>query len=84
VSGAASRTQFGRLLVLRRDAVRVVCPVDEVHGVVRFRRDTLRDLPATLAKAATRYSVKLLPWNGRSVGLLDDQLLFYTVKRSIT
>jgi chemotaxis-related protein WspD len=82
-NGAANRTQFARLLVLRRDAVRVVCPVDEVHGVVRFGRAALRDVPATLAKAGTRYSTKLLPWNGHSVGLLDDQLLFYTVKRSI-
>jgi chemotaxis-related protein WspD len=80
---AASRTQFARLLVLRRDAARIACPVDEVHGVVRFGRSALRELPATLARAGTRYSTKLLAWNGRSVGVLDDQLLFYSLKRSI-
>ena len=74
---------FSRRLVLRRDAIRVVCPVDEVFGICRFRRQTLKDVPATLAKASRRYSTKLLPWNGRSVGVLDDQLLFYAVKRTV-
>jgi chemotaxis-related protein WspD len=79
-----SRNSAGsRCLVLRRDAVRVVCPVNEVFGIHRFRTQILRDVPATLAKAAGRFSTKLLPWNDRSVGVLDDQLLFYTVKRSV-
>jgi chemotaxis-related protein WspD len=74
---------FSRRLVLRRDAIRVVCPVDEVFGICRFRPGALRDVPATLGRSSRRYSTKLLPWNGHSVGVLDDQLLFYSVKRSI-
>jgi chemotaxis-related protein WspD len=74
---------FRRLLVIRRDAVRVVCPVDEVHGIHRFHPRQLLDLPTTVAKAAVTYSTALLPWEGRSVGTLDDQLLFYTLKRSL-
>ena len=82
-TGTASRTEFARVLVLHQGGVRIACPVDEVRGVQRFQEGTLRDVPATLAKATTRYSTKLLPWNGYSVGVLDDQLLFYSVKRSI-
>ena len=72
-----------RMLVLRRGAVHVVCPVDEVGGVIRFDPRTLTPLPGTLARAATRYSTHLLSWNDRDVGMLDDQLLLYTVGRSI-
>ena len=72
-----------RLLVLRRETLRVVCPVNEVSGICHFRPEVLREIPATLARASGRYSTKLLPWNGRSVGVLDDQLLFYTVKRNV-
>jgi chemotaxis-related protein WspD len=79
-NGAATPTLYARLLVLCRDALRVVCPVDEVHGVYRFRPGTLKDIPATLAKAGAGYSRKLLPWNGHSVAVLDDQLLFYALK----
>jgi chemotaxis-related protein WspD len=76
-------TAYQRLLVIRRDTVRVVCPVDEVHGIHRFHPRELKEVPATVAKAAIAYSTAVLPWRGHSVGTLDDQLLFYTLKRSL-
>jgi chemotaxis-related protein WspD len=76
-------TAYRRLLVLRREAVRVVCPVDEVHGIHRFQPRELKEVPTTVAKATATYSTALLEWQGHSVGTLDDQLLFYTLKRSL-
>jgi chemotaxis-related protein WspD len=84
--GAASpgrNTAYQRLLVLRREAVRVVCPVDEVHGIHRFHPRDLKALPTTVARATVAYSTGLLAWHGHSVGALDDQLLFYTLRRSL-
>ena len=83
ITQPASRTVYRRLLLIRREEVRVVCPVDEVHGVHRFPPGALKDVPDTLAKAATRYSKSLLPWKDHSVALLDEHLLFYTLKRSL-
>lgn len=77
------RTTHRRLLVIRREDVRVVCPVDEVHGIHRFHPRELKDVPTTVAKATVTYSTALLSWQGHSVGTLDDQLLFYTLKRSL-
>jgi chemotaxis-related protein WspD len=74
---------YPRLLVVRREAVRVVCPVDEVHGIHRFHPRELKELPTTVAKATVTYSTALLAWRGHSVGTLDDQLLFYTLRRSL-
>ena len=70
-----------RLLVIRRDDMRAVCPVDEVSGIHHIDPGELKDPPSTVARA-TAYSRKVLTWQQRSVGLLDDQLLFYTLKRS--
>ena len=78
-----SDTAYKRLLVLRREAVRFVCPVDEVHGIHRFQPRELKGLPTTVAKATVTYSTALLAWRGHSVGTLDDQLLFYTLRRSL-
>jgi chemotaxis-related protein WspD len=80
---SARGTAYPRWLVLRRDDVRAVCPVDEVHGVHRLHPKALKEVPATLAKASTRYSTNLLAWNGHSIGVIDDQLLFYTLRRSV-
>jgi chemotaxis-related protein WspD len=71
-----------RMLVLRRDDVRVVCAVDEVHGIHTFRAKKLQEVPVTVAKGTTNARA-ILMWRDRSVGILDDQLLFQTFHRSL-
>jgi chemotaxis-related protein WspD len=74
---------YRRLLVIGREDVRVVCPVDEVHGVHHAHSRELKEVPATVAKATVTYSTALLSWRDRSVGILDDQLVFYSLKRGL-
>lgn len=71
-----------RILVIQREDVRAVCPVDEVHGIHHYHPQHLQDVPATVAKSASTFSRKVLPWRGHSVGLLNEQLLFIALKRS--
>ncbi len=73
----------GRYMVMAREGNRLVCPVDELHGVARFYQRQHMPVPATLAKATATYTVALLPWQHKTLGLLDDQLLFYTINRSL-
>lgn len=77
------RTVSRRLLVLRRDGSRAVCPADEVHGIERFGARELATVPATVAKAAATYTQAVLSWRGNAVGLLDDELLFHTINRCL-
>ena len=72
-----------RLLVLRGPGGRLAFPVDEAHGAERFDESSLQPVPATVAKAAARYSRAVLPWNEQAVGLLDDELLFHSLNRSL-
>jgi chemotaxis-related protein WspD len=82
VPQATGHVAHERMLVLRRDDVRVVCAVDEVHGIHTFRAKKLQDVPATVAKGTTNAKAVLM-WRERSVGILDDQLLFQTFHRSL-
>jgi chemotaxis-related protein WspD len=77
------RTAHQRLLVIRHEQVRAVCPVDEVHGIHRFHPRELKEVPATIARATATYSKALLSWHEHSVGLLDAELLFHSLKRSV-
>ena len=83
VNRETRRAAYRRLLVIRRDEVRSACPVDEVHGVHRVRSRELKEVPTTVAKSTATYSKAMLSWEGRSVGLLDDQLLCYALQRSL-
>ena len=78
-----SRAARRRLLVLRRDAIRAVCPADEVHGIHRVRASEVQEVPATVGKSSGRHSKAIISWAGRSVGLIDDQVMFNAVQRSM-
>jgi chemotaxis-related protein WspD len=77
------RAAVPRLLVARGTAGVVVFPVDEVHGMERFRARDLKEVPATVAQAQATYTQALIPLGDSTVGLLDEQLLFYTVERAL-
>ncbi|MCO6417948.1 chemotaxis protein CheW [Siccirubricoccus sp. KC 17139] len=72
-----------RMLVIGRDSGRFVFPAEEVHGIQRVPADSLRPAPATVARAASSYTRHVLPWQGRSVGHLDAELLLDGLNRSI-
>jgi chemotaxis-related protein WspD len=76
------RTVYARLLVANRAGNRLAFPVDEVHSVTRYHPRELKPLPATLANAAAPFTLGLLPWGERTVGCLDDELLFYKLDQS--
>jgi chemotaxis-related protein WspD len=65
-----------RLLVTRRDADRWVFRVDAVEKVVRVARDGIGPPPATVGRSAAHLSRGVFAWEGRTVGLLDDERMF--------
>jgi chemotaxis-related protein WspD len=82
--GSADHTALRkRLLVIRRKDLRAACPVDYVHGVHRYPPTALGPVPATVAKAGTRYSRALLGWRDQTVGVLDEEVLFSALKRGM-
>jgi chemotaxis-related protein WspD len=81
---SAGRRAEQRLLVCNRHGDRLVFLVDEVHGVHRYSPQAQREVPATLAKAEARYTSGILPWKvNRSIGRLDDELVFYALSKGL-
>jgi chemotaxis-related protein WspD len=78
-----ARTQRRRLLVFQRARLRLVSHVDEVHGVHDVAPGDLTAVPDTIATPMAAYSRTLVSWHGRSVGLLDADLLFDAVRKSL-
>lgn len=72
-----------RLAVVSREGDRFVFPAEEIAELCRFDDADLGPVPATLAHAQAAYTRGILTWRGRPVGILDDQLLFYTLNRSL-
>ena len=79
----SARTAYHRLLVAKWDSYRFVFPADEVRGILRFQTTELQEPPATLTKSRLSYTQGILCWQGRTVGLLDAELLFSSLNRSL-
>lgn len=80
---AHPRATDNRLLVMQRDGQLAVCPVDEVFGVERIHKRELRPVPAMLSRSGATYTSAALSWRQKLVALLDDELLFHTLTRSL-
>lgn len=80
--GTAAATQ--RLLVVGHQGQTLVFPVDEVLGVQRFTENELQAVPATVAQSHTTYTQAMIVSKDKKIGLLDCNLLFYALNRSLT
>jgi chemotaxis-related protein WspD len=78
------RTVYERLVVTEWQGKPLAFPVDEVHGIHRHRPEELRETPSTVAKAGVHFTRGILPWDGKLVGCLDEELVFSTLNRSLS
>lgn len=73
-----------RLAVISRDGDRFVFRAQEIAEICRYNDADLSAAPATLGHGQATYTRGILTWHGQPVGVLDDQLLFYTLNRNLT
>lgn len=72
-----------RMTVMERQGERWAFPVDEMHGTHRVTVGEMRGVPATVARTSRSYTRALVHWQGYSVGVLDDELVFAALARSL-
>jgi chemotaxis-related protein WspD len=73
-----------RLLVTRHKGAEWVFPVDEVSGIHDVSDEAIEPLPATLAHTGSVYTTGIAQCGDRSVGLIDEGLVFSALERRIT
>jgi chemotaxis-related protein WspD len=78
------RTIYDRLLVAVWSGQRFVFPAQEVYGVHRLHAGEVQAPPMTVAKASPTYTRGLFAWREQMVGLLDADLLFPALSRSLS
>jgi chemotaxis-related protein WspD len=80
---AADRKVYPRLVVVSREGQRFAFPADEVLGVHRFTLAVLQELPATVSRSVRALTAGVLPWQERTVGLLEEEKFFAALSRSL-
>jgi chemotaxis-related protein WspD len=81
---SSQRALNRRMVVAGREGARFVFPVEEVDGIHWFNPNDLQAMPSTVAKAQATYIKGIILWGDKSVGCLDDQLLFDMLDGNLT
>ena len=72
-----------RMMVVNKDGNVWVFPVKEIHGIHHVHPDLFQNVPVTVSKSKSTFTKEIFKWKDKHVALLDDELLFYSLKRSI-
>lgn len=73
---------YQRLMVVSHGGTRQAFPVSEIHGIYRYQPHDLKEVPQTLSNAPAPFTYGILSWQEKSVGCLDEGLLFHTLNKS--
>ena len=80
---AAAAGARPRLIVARMDRLSVAVPADEVMGLLRFHKDAVQAIPATVAHAVPQFSRGMLAEGRYKIGLLDEDLVFHALNKAL-
>lgn len=82
-AGNTGAKALPRLIVARKDRFNIAVPVDEVLGLLRFNKDAVQAVPATVAHAVPEFSRGMLAEGRRKIGLLDEDLIFHALHKGL-
>lgn len=71
-----------RMIAINKEEALWVFPVDEV-GIDVWNMSELKNIPVNLSKSSTNYLKGIMTKGSRSVGLIDEELLFYSLRRQV-
>lgn len=74
---------YDRMIVIEKDSELWVFSVDEAFGIYQFDMGSLENVPVNVAKSSHNFLRGVFTWKGKSVGLIDEELLFYSLERSL-
>jgi chemotaxis-related protein WspD len=75
--------QRNRMMAIIKDGEFWTFPVDEVDGIYKWNLVEIENVPVNVSKSAINYIKGIMKMENRSIGLLDEELLFASLKRSL-
>lgn len=72
-----------RMVAIHKEEDQWILPVDEVLGIGYCDLNRLENVPVTVAKSAANYLKGVFTWKQKTIGYLDEELLFYSLRRKL-
>ncbi|MCP4104334.1 MAG: chemotaxis protein CheW [Desulfobacteraceae bacterium] len=78
-----SRKVSNRMIVIDNNGEKWVFPVNGIHGIHRVHPSKFQNVPVTVVKAQSTFTKGIFKWEKKHVAFLDDDLLFFSLSRSV-
>lgn len=77
------KDENSRMIVIEKEGETWVFKTEDVFGCVCIEKKHVQALPVTLSKSVQNYFKGVFEWNLLHVGLIDEELLFFGLKREV-
>ena len=72
-----------RLVVVAREGERIVFPVSEVYGFIRYSEGMLQPLPVTVSGSKAAFTRGIISVEDFDAGFLDERVLFDSLMKDV-
>lgn len=74
--------QKNRMIAIKKDQDLWVFAVDEIEGIHAWEESRIENIPVNVAKSTINYLKGIMNTDQKSIALIDEELLFYSLRRS--
>ena len=75
--------RLNRLMTIKKNGDFWAFPVDEIDGIHVWKHTEIENVPVNITKSTANYLKGIMRIGDKHMGLLDGELLFYSLKRRI-
>lgn len=75
--------QLDRMVAISKEGELWVFPVDEIDGIYNWNILAIKNAPINISKSSINYIKGVMKMDTKKVGLLDEELIFCSLKRSL-
>lgn len=76
-------TEDSPMMMLEQNGEVWTFTVDKILGVFHCELSQMKNVPVTVSKSTANYVKGVLNWRDQQVGLLDEDLLFFSLRRNL-
>lgn len=71
-----------RMIAILKDKELWTFPVDEINGIYTWDLSKIENVPVNVSKSSVNYLRGIFKHAGKTIGLLDEELLFYSLRKN--
>jgi len=74
---------YTRMIVIKQEGVEWVILAHEIYGIRSYNIEQMENVPVTILKSTANYLKGIYQFDNLKAGILEEELLFFSLQRSV-